>query len=71
MPVVEGTADKATTQYPSGDRQQLGEALKRERVTLEPPAACTSEAAPAHSGLCLSHHTSDGDGASVAHLTWY
>ena len=39
MPVVEGTADKAATQYPSGDKKQLGEALTHESVPVEPAAA--------------------------------
>ena len=39
MPVVEGTADKTATQYPSGDRKQLGEALTHESVPVEPAAA--------------------------------
>ena len=58
VPVVEGIGGKAATQYPSGDRQQTGEALTHERDTVEPPAACTSETAPALSGLMLSGTTS-------------
>ena len=58
VPVVEGIEGKAATQYPSGDRQQTGEALTHERDTVEPPAACTSETAPALSGLMLSGTTS-------------
>ena len=58
MPVVQCTKDEAGTQYPSGDSpKKTGEALTQERVSLKPPAACTSETAPAHSGLGLSWTT--------------
>ena len=58
VPIVEGIDGKAATRYPSGDRQQTGEALTHEREAVEPPAACTSETAPARSGLMLSGTTS-------------